>query len=536
MKKRVLSMLLALVLLASLLPAMSGTANAGSTRNIEITGALQIAPGTVLPEFPAGSYFTKDGGPCTGHANESTCVNAINLMRTGQETISLNLKSSQCYAFAFYCMYRYTGVTPSDQFNLANYQTPCDGIVETHTDDMKRFSEAEIKDILMNTPVGSHLRIYRGSYNHSMILLSASDSGVTIYDCNRFNDYHCKVSIEEKSYQWMTNYINGSGGGRHGFSFIQSPATTTPPHVHDMHLFAARPATCIQAGMNRDFYQCFDCQKIYLDLAATQEIPFADAYNLPIDPNNHDGGTEIRGAVSATVTTNGYTGDTYCKGCGKMISAGKAIPSTGGTAGGNAGGSVESKDGGTTVVIPPVNKESAEMRFADVPDTAWFAPAVAYMVEIGLMSGVTETTFAPNDTLTRAMLAQILYNKENHPAVQVGGFTDVAKDAWYSSAVSWCAGNGIVSGYGDGRFGPNDSITREQLVVMLWRYAGQPDSNASLNQFSDMGQISAYARTAMAWAVEQCIVSGSNGALLPRTYASRAQTAQILMNYFENNR
>ena len=150
------------------------------------------------------------------------------------------------------------------------------------------------------------------------------------------------------------------------------------------------------------------------------------------------------------------------------------------------------------------------------------------------MSGTGSNTFAPGDNLTRAMLAQILYNNEGKPATSGNSFTDVQSSAWYADAVTWATQKGIVSGYGNGQFGPNDNITREQLAVMLWRYAGQPASSTELDSFTDIDKANDYALTALRWAVEKGIISGKgSGTLDPTGNATRAEVAQMLMNYFK---
>ena len=108
--------------------------------------------------------------------------------------------------------------------------------------------------------------------------------------------------------------------------------------------------------------------------------------------------------------------------------------------------------------------------FRDVDEDAWYHEAVDYALDNGLMSGVSSREFAPGSTLTRAMVAQMLYSLEGKPAAGSADFADVAEGAWYADAISWAAGEGIVSGYGD-TFGPNDPITREQLAAILYRYA-----------------------------------------------------------------
>lgn len=123
----------------------------------------------------------------------------------------------------------------------------------------------------------------------------------------------------------------------------------------------------------------------------------------------------------------------------------------------------------------------------------------------------------------------VLHNLENNPAQPVSG---IFSDAWYSKAVAWAAARGIVSGYGNGLFGPNDHITREQLAVMLWRYAGEPAATNKELHFNDVDEASAYALDALCWATENGIINGKGGGVLdPRGQATRAQVAQMLMNY-----
>ena len=152
----------------------------------------------------------------------------------------------------------------------------------------------------------------------------------------------------------------------------------------------------------------------------------------------------------------------------------------------------------------------------------------------GLLTGFEDGTFRPSGQLTRAQLAQILYNLAGKPPVQVRSlFADAAPDAWYANAVAWAAGHGVASGYGNGRFGPNDSITREQLAVMLWRYSGASASTHVL-PFSDAEQASSWALDALRWAAEKGVVNGSGTQLLPQGTATRAQTARMLKNLLDS--
>ena len=193
-------------------------------------------------------------------------------------------------------------------------------------------------------------------------------------------------------------------------------------------------------------------------------------------------------------------------------------------------GGNHSSGGGTTVRPSTVIPEP----FTDVQAGDWYYDAVVYAVKNGLMNGTSYSQFSPDSTTTRGMIVTILYRHAGQPAVQIGGFTDVAADAYYADAIAWAAAQGIAQGYGDGRFGPDDPITREQLAAMLYRYAGSPEPAETELPFQDSAAVSAYARPAVCWATEQGILNGKTGNLLdPQAMATRAQTAQMLQNYLQ---
>lgn len=173
-------------------------------------------------------------------------------------------------------------------------------------------------------------------------------------------------------------------------------------------------------------------------------------------------------------------------------------------------------------------------RFSDLGRVGtWYHDAVDYVLQKKLMDGYGNGMFGPDNILTRAQFAQILYNMEGQPAVKGNNiFSDISADAWCFPSVTWAAGQGIAGGYSNGLFGPDDSITREQLAVMLWRYAGKPAPAAKMLDFTDADKISDYALDAFCWAVEQRIISGGNNGLLsPQGLATRAQAAQMLKNF-----
>ncbi len=165
----------------------------------------------------------------------------------------------------------------------------------------------------------------------------------------------------------------------------------------------------------------------------------------------------------------------------------------------------------------------------------WYHEAVDYVLRSSLMGGYGNGTFGPSNNLSRAQFAQILFNMEGRPVVNyLLQYGDVAEGAWYTEAIRWAASQGIIGGYSGGVFGPNDSITREQLAVMLWRYAGSPAATDKELRFTDADKAGGYALEALRWAVENSVMSGRGGGILdPKGLVTRAQAAQMLMNFQE---
>ena len=179
--------------------------------------------------------------------------------------------------------------------------------------------------------------------------------------------------------------------------------------------------------------------------------------------------------------------------------------------------------------------QKPDTRFDDVAKSAWYYKAVEYVAENGIMSGVSAREFAPNAGFSRAMLAQTLYAMSGKPTVKAEGtFADVAANAWYADAVNWAAEKGYVSGVGDGKFAPDASITREQMALILYRYAGSPDASGMvLREFADGDSVSAYAVDAIRWAVHEGLISGmENNTLAPQGTATRRPRITWLENAF----
>lgn len=349
---------------------------------------------------------------------------------------------------------------------------------------------------------------------------------------------------------------------------------------------------------------------------AVCEICNADYGEL--NASNHTGGTEVRGRVEATTSADGYTGDTYCKGCNTKIATGESIPkkdsgdspsggsssgssssSSGGGGGGgttyytltfetNGGDSMQAiraargktldlsaytpmRDGydfggwyadkaltqriteiklsGSKTVYAdwkkrePNEPDAVKNPFADVNAGDWFYRDVLFSYEKGLISGMDTAVFAPYANTTRAQIAVIFYRMEGSPAVEgENSFTDVVRDsgtAWFYDAVTWAQKNGIMGGYGNSSFAPNDPITREQLAAIFYRYAqykgyDTTQGGMAIREFDDYESISDYAMGAMAWAVNTGLVKGDSNLLYPKGTATRAELAALFHRFAEN--
>lgn len=177
--------------------------------------------------------------------------------------------------------------------------------------------------------------------------------------------------------------------------------------------------------------------------------------------------------------------------------------------------------------------------FADVSKNDWFYDAVQDAVDMGLMAGVSANRFDPNGTVTRAMVAQILYAREGKPAVSgAAAISDVPANAWFHDAMQWAKAQGVIAGYPDGRMEPNAPVTREQLAVILHSYAQKKDMDlsktAGLAGYADAADVSVWAKDAMSWAVGSGLISGRSASILaPAGSATRAECAVIFTQMFQ---
>ncbi len=221
--------------------------------------------------------------------------------------------------------------------------------------------------------------------------------------------------------------------------------------------------------------------------------------------------------------------------------------SSGGSSGGG-GSRPATKPGTTTETKPstesnkPGNSGSKEITaanigtvFGDVQNNAWYSEAIAYVYNKGMMNG-TEKGFEPNSATTRAMIVTMLHRLNGTPAAGLAGFADVAGGQWYSEAVAWAAANGVVNGYSDTKFAPNEEITREQLAAILYRYTQfkglDVSAKGDLSGFADGAAVSGWAQEAVQWAVGAGLLNGNaDGTLAPAAGATRAEVAMILMRF-----
>ena len=193
----------------------------------------------------------------------------------------------------------------------------------------------------------------------------------------------------------------------------------------------------------------------------------------------------------------------------------------------------------STFVVTTKKAGKTAMPFIDI-DGHWAKDAIQYVYENGLMTGVSDTQFDPDGSLSRGMLVTILYRMEGKPGIKSKNtFTDIPAEQWYTDAVIWANESGIVTGYGEGIFGANDSITREQIAAILYRYAKLKEYDISetteLTVYTDAASTSSWAKQAMKWAVSRELIAGTSSTTLsPSGTATRAQIATILMRYIEN--
>lgn len=311
-----------------------------------------------------------------------------------------------------------------------------------------------------------------------------------------------------------------------------------------------RAATCTREGRTEEI-RCSVCGVV---LQWSESIPATGhtVVNIP--------------RLEPTETEPGHTAGSYCSDCGTVFTESVEIPATGGNTGGTTGDNPGGNTGGTeTPVGPGDNGEPGDEEDLEDPDTPladkpflfedvakgkWYYDAIYYVYQRGLMNGNNKsgTLFSPNENTNRAMIVTILdlLTAENDLAdlmVPLAGepksFPDVLAGKWYTEHVLWATAAGIVGGYKEGTFGPLDDVTREQLVVILYQYAGKlgadQSGRADLSGYEDADKVSRYAREAMEWAVDLGLLTGrKDGGVVrldPKGTATRAEVAVVMMNF-----
>ncbi len=257
--------------------------------------------------------------------------------------------------------------------------------------------------------------------------------------------------------------------------------------------------------------------------------------------------TEIKNVKEATCTENGYTGDTICKDCGTVMKKGVVLPAVGHVYESEVTKEPTQTETGVrtytctrcgdtyTEEIPKLTQKPS---FEDVLEEEWYYQDVCKVYEEGWMTGKSETRFAPEQILTRAEFATILYRMAGEPKVTgESRFTDVAQGTYYTSAAEWASSVGVITGYGGTKlFGPDDPITREQIATMLYRYAKYQGKDTgvqgNLDKFADSSSVSEYAKDALTWCVDKGIILGvGNKTLEPQDVINRAACAALVTRY-----
>ncbi len=258
------------------------------------------------------------------------------------------------------------------------------------------------------------------------------------------------------------------------------------------------------------------------------------------DSGSGSGSGSASGSGSSSGSDSG-SGSGSGSSSGSDSGSGSGSGSSSGSGSGSGSGSPEVSHG--AAAEPPVEAapaavsnteaELAWTRVEDVTSDDWYYESVKQIYEKGLFYGTSDSTFSPRETMSRGMLVTVLYRLAGTPeALAADQFRDVAAEKYYTQAVAWAVENNIARGYGNGSFGAEECVTREQIAVMLYNYAGNPETNGTLDTFTDGGQAGKFARTALCWAVEQGIITGKgHGTLDPKGEATRAEVAAMLVRY-----
>lgn len=363
---------------------------------------------------------------------------------------------------------------------------------------------------------------------------TSSDGPMTMYAVNdsiRFNSE--LLQLDEKSIAvkngitYTVNPLSGSWSGWTDINIgVYSKAAEGDEWNNSEVLFEAK-FTAAKAGS----------AVIQQRSAAMYTITGMDTYNVTVN------------SPSVTVKSSAAAGGSNSGNSGSSNNSNNSN-SGNGSQSGNTGGGTSSAPGNSTPAPDTTTPDTtpgagtSENVFSDVSTGAWYADAVKYVTSNELFNGTGKNTFSLNARMTRAMMVTVLHRMAGKPAASgtQKSFSDISTGMWYTDAIAWASENGIVNGYSNGTFGVNDSVTREQLAAILYRYAVNAGiqaevtaSSGAADGFADSGKISSYARTAVEWAVEKGLVNGKgNNRLDPAGTATRAELAAILMRFNES--
>lgn len=273
-----------------------------------------------------------------------------------------------------------------------------------------------------------------------------------------------------------------------------------------------------------------DCPSGTSEIGLTFKI--GDVFNMDMENQSF---TAVGGVVTIEKTDNGGSDTTDIP--DDVGSSGSSKPeNTENPGAAESTPDVQQKPAGSPEVSAPVQPVGSNYHsYRDLTENAWYREYVEFMLTKGYMNGIAADLFDPNGNVSRAQLVTILYRAAGEPAVTGGtGFSDVKSGIWYDKAVAWGSVTGVVRGVGENCFAPNQHITREQLAVMLYRYSGSPVvGTENLSAFSDAASVSAYAKAAVNWAVVNGILTGDGGRLSPGATATRVQAAAMLTRYLK---